>query len=118
MFGATDEVALGVFTHRTTYLPGLLESLRAIGDPPCVCRLCGWADQHEHGTAVAGAASGQTARYRVFLDDDIEFLGGDVLSDCVKAMVPQSLGWLLDLLHLRPGSTKRGPGIMRPGGWS
>ena len=32
----TDEVALGVFTHRTTYLPGLLGSLRKIGDPPCV----------------------------------------------------------------------------------
>ena len=31
-----DEVALGVFTHRTTYLPGLLGSLRKIGDPPCV----------------------------------------------------------------------------------
>ena len=27
------------------------------------------------------------ARYWVFLDDDIEFLGGDVLGDCVKAMV-------------------------------
>ena len=34
-FGA-DEVALGVFTHRTTYLPGLLGSLKRIGDPPCV----------------------------------------------------------------------------------
>ena len=31
-----DEVALGVFTHRTTYLPGLLGSLRKIGDPACV----------------------------------------------------------------------------------
>ena len=31
-----DEVALGVFTHRTTYLPGLLGSLKRIGDPPCV----------------------------------------------------------------------------------
>ena len=28
-----------------------------------------------------------TARYWVFLDDDIEFLGGDVLGDCVRAMV-------------------------------
>ena len=27
------------------------------------------------------------ARYWVFLDDDIEFLGGDVLGDCVRAMV-------------------------------
>ena len=56
-----DEVALGVFTHRTTYLPGLLGSLRKIGDPPCVGRLRGWADQHEHGEAVAGAAADKSA---------------------------------------------------------
>ena len=35
-YAVIDEVALGVFTHRTTYLPGLLGSLRKIGDPACV----------------------------------------------------------------------------------
>ena len=48
------------------------------------------------------------ARYWVFLDDDIEFLGGDVLGDCVKAMVRHRWAGCSHLLHLRRWSTKRG----------
>ena len=63
---------------------------------------------------MAGAATDK-ARYWVFLDDDIEFLGGDVLGDCVKAMVRNrwagcSIFSTFDVEH------KRGPGTMRPGG--
>ena len=57
-----------------------------------------------------------TARYWVFLDDDIEFLGGDVLGDCVKAMVRNrwagcSIFSTFDVEH-------KAAGIMRPGGGS
>ena len=44
------------------------------------------------------------ARYWVFLDDDIEFLGGDVLGDCVRAMVRHRWAGCSHLLHLRPGA--------------
>ena len=81
-----DEVALGVFTHRTTYLPGLLGSLRKIGDPPCVV-VCADGPINANMARLWEAFKRTRARYWVFLDDDIEFLGGDVLGDCVKAMV-------------------------------
>ena len=82
----TDEVALGVFTHRTTYLPGLLGSLRKIGDPACVV-VCADGPINQNMERLWRALQRTKARYWVFLDDDIEFLGGDVLGDCVRAMV-------------------------------
>ena len=60
-YAVIDEVALGVFTHRTTYLPGLLGSLRKIGDPACVVGLRRRADQRQHGAAVAGAQADKGA---------------------------------------------------------
>ena len=81
-----DEVALGVFTHRTMYLPGLLGSLRKIGDPACTV-VCADGPINTNMERLWRALQRTTARYWVFLDDDIEFLGGDVLGDCVKAMV-------------------------------
>ena len=81
-----DEAALGVFTHRTTYLPGLLGSLRKIGDPSCVV-VCADGPINANMARLWEAFKRTRARYWVFLDDDIEFLGGDVLGDCVKAMV-------------------------------
>jgi len=81
-----DEVALGVFTHRTTYLPGLLGSLRKIGDPPCVV-VCADGPINVNMERLWAAFKRTQARYWVFLDDDIEFLGGDVLGDCVKALL-------------------------------
>jgi len=81
-----DEVALGVFTHRTTYLPGLLGSLRKIGDPPCTV-ICADGPINTNMARLWEAFKRTRARYWVFLDDDIEFLGGDVLGDCVRAMV-------------------------------
>ena len=81
-----DEVALGVFTHRTTYLPGLLGSLRKIGDPACRV-VCADGPINTNMARLWEAFKRTRARYWVFLDDDIEFLGGDVLRDCVRAMV-------------------------------
>ena len=52
-----DEVALGVFTHRTTYLPGLLGSLETHRRSCVRRRLRRRADQRQHGAAVAGAAT-------------------------------------------------------------
>ena len=80
------EVALGVFTHRTTYLPDLLDSLKRIGDPACVV-VCADGPINTNMARLWEAFKRTRARYWVFLDDDIEFLGGDVLGDCVKAMV-------------------------------
>jgi GT2 family glycosyltransferase len=97
-----DEVALGVFTHRTTYLPGLLGSLRKIGDPsvgpstssggasggaPSCVVVCADGPINANMARLWEAFQRTRARYWVFLDDDIEFLGGDVLGDCVRAMV-------------------------------
>ena len=81
-----DEVALGVFTHRTAYLPGLLGSLRKIGAPPCLV-VCADGPINANMERLWAAFTRTKARYWVFLDDDIEFLGGDVLGDCVKAML-------------------------------
>ena len=81
-----DEVALGVFTHRVKYLPGLLGSLRKIGDPSCVV-VCADGPINTNMARLWRALQRTKARYWVFLDDDIEFLGGDVLGDCVRAMV-------------------------------
>ena len=83
---AGEQVALGVFTHRTTYLPGLLGSLKRIGAPPCVV-VCADGPINTNMERLWRALQRTKARYWVFLDDDIEFLGGDVLGDCVKAMV-------------------------------
>ena len=81
-----DEVALGVFTHRVNYLPGLLGSLKRIGDPPCVV-VCADGPINANMARLWEAFKRTRSRYWVFLDDDIEFLGGDVLGDCVRAMV-------------------------------
>ena len=98
-----DEVALGVFTHRTTYLPGLLGSLRKIGDPACVV-VCADGPINANMARLWEAFKRTRARYWVFLDDDIEFLGGDVLGDCVQAMVRHRWAGCSHLLHLRSGA--------------
>ena len=85
-FGA-DEVALGVFTHRTTYLPGLLGSLEAHRGSARASSSVRDGPINTNMERLWRALQRTTARYWVFLDDDIEFLGGDVLGDCVKAMV-------------------------------
>ena len=58
---AGEQVALGVFTHRTTYLPGLLaacEAHRRSG----VCRgLRRRADQRQHGAAVGSVQADKGA---------------------------------------------------------
>ena len=79
-----DEVALGVFTHRTTYLPGLLgSSAERIGILSCVV-VCADGPINANMARLWEAFKRTRARYWVFLDDDIEFLGGDVLGDCVR----------------------------------
>jgi hypothetical protein len=68
-----DEVALGVFTHRTTYLPGLLGSLRKIGAPSCVV-VCADGPINTNMERLWRALQRTKARYWVFLDDDIEWV--------------------------------------------
>ena len=92
--------------------PGCLGSLRRIGDPACVV-VCADGPINANMARLWEAFKRTRARYWVFLDDDIEFLGGDVLGDCVRAMVRQPVGRLLDLLHLRREHKTRA-GITRP----
>lgn len=86
-----DDTILAVFTHRETYLPGLLASIRThlAGHPILVVDNNGPINSNMHALWRSLRKSGY--RWWVFLDDDIEFLGGDVLHDCAMACLRN--GW-------------------------
>ena len=86
-----DDTLLAVFTHRETYLPGLLASIRThlAGHPILVVDRNGPINANMHALWRSLRKSGY--RWWVFLDDDIEFLGGDVLHECALAMLRN--GW-------------------------
>jgi GT2 family glycosyltransferase len=82
---------LAVFTHRETYLPALLASIRRnlAGHPILLVDRDGPINANMH--TLWRALRQTNYRYWAFLDDDIEFLGGDVLHDCAAAM--RRNGW-------------------------
>ena len=91
------DVVIGTFTHRTDYLPALWRSANEhLAQIPFVTR-------HHSGPINAGMEllrqdfikTGK--RYWVFLDDDIQFLDGNIIRDCVQAMIKNQ--WAVCHVH-------------------
>ena len=86
-----QDCVMGVFTHRTTYLPALLDSVRRhlpqisfqvkIQDKPINANM--------EALRQDFLATGK--RYWLFLDDDIQFLNGSIVHDAIFDMVKH--GW-------------------------
>jgi len=82
-----QDVVMGVFTHRTTYLPKLWESInKHLPQIPFITK-------HHYGKINEGMASlrhefiKSGKRFWIFLDDDIIFLNSDIVNNAVRNMV-------------------------------
>ncbi len=86
-----QDVAMGVFTHRTTFLPPLMDSVKKY--LPHIQFITQIADLPINGNMEAlrqkFIASGK--RYWIFLDDDIRFLNPSIVHDAVSDMLRN--GW-------------------------
>lgn len=82
-----QQLALGVFTHRTTYLPGLMDSIARCypGLPLTVIR--NDAPIVTNMELLRQAFLRTKARFWCFLDDDIEFLGEHTLHNALLALI-------------------------------
>jgi hypothetical protein len=85
------QVILGVFTHRTTYLPALLASkCQQLPELPLLVQISPGTIL-ENITRLWQAFQHTDYRYWVFLDDDIEFLSPHTVRDALHDLV--NYGW-------------------------
>ena len=82
-----QQVIMGVFTHRTTYLPGLMESTRQhLPEIPLLVKV--HQGPINRNMELLRQDFLQTSyRYWVFLDDDIRFLNSSVIHDAVATLI-------------------------------
>lgn len=87
-----QEVVLGTFTHRQTYLPPLLESLKThLPDLPFVLAHREGKIQ-ENWKMLLDIFRCTNKRYWCFFDDDIKFLDSRIIHDCVALLIRHKLG--------------------------
>jgi len=87
-----QQAVLGVFTHRTKYLPAYLESVRDhLPHIPLIVKMRNGKIQ-ENWDALRLDMLSTDKRYLVFTDDDIKFLDSTIIHDCVAMMIDQKLG--------------------------
>lgn len=82
-----QDVVVGTFTHRTTYLPRLLESVKKfMPNAPFIVQI---ADLpiNENFEALREKFKATNKRFWLFLDDDIEFMHPETLSKAVETLI-------------------------------
>jgi SAM-dependent methyltransferase len=85
-----QDVALGVFTNKTDYLPALMNSAKKyLPGIPFLVKLQD-APINANMEALRREFIQSGKRYWVFLDDDIQFLNSSILHDTVKDMIKYS----------------------------
>jgi hypothetical protein len=87
-----QDVILGTFTHRTDYLPGLLQSVKEnFPDIPFIVQLVN-LPINKNMEELRKKFSGSKKRYWVFLDDDIKFLHPDTIKIALQFMIKNRWG--------------------------
>jgi hypothetical protein len=87
-----EQAVLGVFTHRVTYLPALLESKRRFMPEIPLFVQVGEGTIQQNMTRLYNTFLRSRYRFWVFLDDDIEFLCPDILRNALRTHVANSFG--------------------------
>ena len=87
-----QDIVMGVFTHRTMYLKGLLESIKKY--LPNVQFIVHIADGgiNENMEALRQKFIATNKRFWVFLDDDIKFLSSSILHKAVFDLIKNRFG--------------------------
>lgn len=92
-----QECVMGTFTHRTTYLPALLESVkRHLPHIPFVAKVNS-APINVNMELLRRDFLASGKRYWLFLDDDIQFLHDGIVHDAIAAMVRH--GWAVATVY-------------------
>lgn len=82
-----QQVVMGVFTHRTTYLPGLLESIQEhLPQIPLLVKVHP-GPINANMELLRQDFLKTSYRYWVFLDDDIRFLNPTIIHDAVVTLI-------------------------------
>jgi SAM-dependent methyltransferase len=82
-----QDVALGTFTNRTTYLPALLSSCQKHLPHLPLQLVMADAQINVNMEALRQRFMASGKRYWVFLDDDIQFLNGSIVHDAIFDLV-------------------------------
>jgi predicted SAM-dependent methyltransferase len=92
-----QDAVMGVFTHRTTYLPALLDSVRKhLPHLPMIVQVADLPiNANMERLRLAFRASGK--RYWIYLDDDIQFLNSSIIHDAISDVIAH--GWAACGVH-------------------
>jgi hypothetical protein len=83
----TDDVVMGTFTNRTTYLPALLDSVKKyLSNVPFIVKVND-GPININMELLRQDFLATNKRYWIFLDDDIQFLHKDTIKDAIKALI-------------------------------
>jgi len=87
-----QQAVLGVFSHRTTYLPQFLTSVRdCLPHIPLIVKMRNGQIQ-ENWLALLEDFKATNRRFWTILDDDITFHDSTIIHDCVQMMISWKLG--------------------------
>jgi SAM-dependent methyltransferase len=82
-----NDIVMGTFTHRTTYLPNLLDSVkRHLPHIPFIVHIAD-APIVENFEALRKKFQATNKRFWLFLDDDIQFLDGGIIKTAITQLL-------------------------------